>query len=328
MGDNALPDTLVSIVIPTYNSAATLAQTLRSCQQQTYPQTEIIVIDDGSSDDTVAIAESFAQNQNNENIRIITQANSGPAVARNRGVEEANGAWVQFCDSDDILLPTKIEQSARLLAQHPQAALAYTQMQPVAADDLTPLDVPPVPDVDFFKQDDCFCRILQANGSPIQTSTWLVRKAAFVEVGGFRDDPQMHVGEDWEFLLRLSARYAFVGVPEILVQYRQQRDEALSTDPYTMATGRLQAVRYAGEIPRLHECMDEAAYARLLAGRYHVRGAVNWRRGNRSQARDDFLHAARLTSDGRYLRWLYAAMTYLLPAQAMDTLAYTLARLR
>ncbi|MGB7339227.1 MAG: glycosyltransferase family A protein, partial [Phototrophicaceae bacterium] len=90
----------VSIIIPAYNSATYIRETLDSCLAQTYPALELIVIDDGSTDATVAIVQSYG-----DAVRLIQQANQGPALARNTGIEAATGAYIKFCDADDILYP-------------------------------------------------------------------------------------------------------------------------------------------------------------------------------------------------------------------------------
>ena len=98
-------DTLVSVIIPTYNRAKTVRNAIDSVLQQTYKNIEIIVIDDGSSDNTAQVLESYRNK-----VQIIQQENAGPSVARNRGIEIANGDIFCFLDSDDLWLPTKIER--------------------------------------------------------------------------------------------------------------------------------------------------------------------------------------------------------------------------
>lgn len=95
----------VSVVIPCYNGAPFLRETLESALNQTHPPLEIIVIDDGSTDDSAAIAELFGPP-----VRVIRQENQGESVARNRGIDEAQGEWLAFLDADDLWKPTKLER--------------------------------------------------------------------------------------------------------------------------------------------------------------------------------------------------------------------------
>ncbi|QDT14180.1 glycosyltransferase family 2 protein [Alienimonas californiensis] len=99
----------VSAVIPCYNGAAHLRKAVASALVQTVPPREVIIIDDGSTDDSAAIAEAFG-----DPVRVLRQLNSGESVARNRGIEEAVGTWVAFLDADDLWEPTKIERQLAL----------------------------------------------------------------------------------------------------------------------------------------------------------------------------------------------------------------------
>ena len=96
-----------SIVVPAYNAAATLSDTLLSLTSQTYRDIEIVVVDDGSTDSTASVARSFAARDNR--IRLVRQANRGLAGARNSGVAAASGEVVGFCDADDLWLPEKMD---------------------------------------------------------------------------------------------------------------------------------------------------------------------------------------------------------------------------
>src|SRR5258708_4266873 len=100
----------VSVIIPTYNRAALISKTIENVFQQIYQDIEIIVVNDGSTDDTLEKLASFG-----EKIRVISQANAGPSAARNRGVEVAEGEIIAFQDSDDSWMPSKLERQVALL---------------------------------------------------------------------------------------------------------------------------------------------------------------------------------------------------------------------
>lgn len=120
---------LVSIIIPTYNRAALLDETLSSVVAQSYPHWECIVVDDGSTDDTAAVAARFAPH-----VQYLRQANAGPAAARNRGLSEAVGDAVMFLDSDDLLLPSALHQLVEALQTSPDAGIAYGGFHVMHAD--------------------------------------------------------------------------------------------------------------------------------------------------------------------------------------------------
>ena len=104
---------LVSIVVPVYNSEAFLQETLDSVFALEYEPFEVIVVDDGSSDESAAIAQSYAD------VRCIRQENRGPADARNEGIRSARGEFVAFVDSDDVVLPHKLSTQVGYLLDHP-----------------------------------------------------------------------------------------------------------------------------------------------------------------------------------------------------------------
>lgn len=115
---------LVTTVIPVYNRSALLRDAVKSVSAQTYREIEIVIVDDGSTDDTPAVAQSFIDCYGIP-IRVIHQANSGPGAARQRGLEEARGEFIQFLDSDDLLLPGKFSAQVAALQQLPACGICY-----------------------------------------------------------------------------------------------------------------------------------------------------------------------------------------------------------
>jgi len=124
---------LVSMVIPTYNYADYLPTAISSCLQQTYGNLEIIVVDDGSTDNTTAVIEKFR-----ESIRYIRQANQGVSSARNRGLEEARGSFITFLDADDSLTTDSIEMRAQILNDNKDADFVISATLSKHAPDETP----------------------------------------------------------------------------------------------------------------------------------------------------------------------------------------------
>ena len=303
---------LVSIVIPVYNSAATLAETLESCRAQTYSPLEIIVVDDGSSDASIKIAESFG-------VTLIKQSNQGPAIARNTGIKAAQGDYIQFCDSDDLLHPEKIARSMTLLESRPDAALVYCKMRPIDEQGRPLMDEVSAPSDDYFEEERLFCKILKANGSPIQTTTLLARRAVLEAVGSYRADTKHRCAEDWDLLLRLSQDYPFLGIPEALTSYRH-RSGALSSNPILMAEGRLQTVIYARDYAARPDCMDDTAYNRFEAGRYHVLAMAYWKESQRHAAHKAFLKAADLFPNSALIRRIYAVLCLFLPISVSNSI--------
>jgi glycosyltransferase involved in cell wall biosynthesis len=111
---------LVSVLIPAYNSADWIGQTIQSVLTQTWSNLEIIIVDDGSTDQTFAIAQTFISDR----VQVFTQPNQGAAAARNHALRSAQGDYIQFLDADDLIAPDKIEQQIKLLQNSSQNCIA------------------------------------------------------------------------------------------------------------------------------------------------------------------------------------------------------------
>jgi len=211
----------VSVVIPTFNRAAFLRAAVASVRAQTRPCAEIVIVDDGSTDDTAQVSQSLGPD-----VRYFKQANAGPAAARNRGLREATGDWVAFLDTDDRWLPDKLALQIGVIERHPSVALVCADM---AIEDetgtrlvdsnfalrglqdfLAGLDGRPVPGAPAL--------MLKVNF--INTSTVLARRDVLIEMNGF--DPRLRYGEDLELWLRIAARHPLAcvaSVQEIRVEH-------------------------------------------------------------------------------------------------------------
>ena len=103
---------LVSVILPVYNSAAYLERTINSVLEQTYSQLELIIIDDGSTDQSLDIVQQYLKEAN---VKVLTQKNAGAAIARNTGLEQASGDYIQFIDAGDVISIDKIEKQVASL---------------------------------------------------------------------------------------------------------------------------------------------------------------------------------------------------------------------
>jgi len=210
----------ISAVIPTYNNAAYLAAAINSVLRQTSPVDEIIVVDDGSTDETAAVAKSFGSQ-----IQYIKQDNAGPSAARNTGIKHAAGDWVAFLDADDQWTETKIEEQKRNLQQQPELALIASDMTEVSASGATlvasalarhgflrrfkELDGSPLPNA--------LASLLQANFVP--TGTVLANRQVLIEAGMF--NTAIRYGEDLELWCRIASQHAITCLPKVHLLRRQ-----------------------------------------------------------------------------------------------------------
>ena len=299
---------LVSIIIPTYNRKQYVTEAIDSCLAQTYSDCEIIVIDDGSTDDT----EVYLRNRYGGQIKYIYQDNQGPAIARNTGIANAKGEFIQFCDADDQLVKDKIKKSVNYFRAYPSVAVVHSYYQFVASDGKTPIETPAFPQF----SDDLFCDLLKLTGNHILISSTMVRKSALDDVGAFPHDPEHRSAEDWDMFLRLSSKYKFHGIAERLV-LRRTHPNMISDDTYYGALGRLKTIQNARHY-NWQNCLSEADMNRIEAARYHMFALALWGRGNRQEARQAFLQAVEIYPPFALQRRLYALYTYALPPQSVD----------
>jgi glycosyltransferase involved in cell wall biosynthesis len=197
----------VSVVIPTYNCAPRLMRALQSVAAQTYPHIEIVIVDDGSTDDTTdRVAEWTAKS--GATVRYVRQANAGPAAARNHGMRLASGDTIAFLDADDEWRPTKLEKQMPLLKGN--VGLVYCTNAFVDSRGMPLANY--VRCVELHRGDillSLFCDFF------LLTSAVVISRSAYQTVGEF--DERLAVGEDYEFFLRLAQRFHADFVPEELL---------------------------------------------------------------------------------------------------------------
>src|SRR6266853_613759 len=119
---------LVSTIIPVHNRAVLLTEAVGSVLAQPYPHIEVIIVDDGSTDDTVTVVDDLAR-KNAARVSVIHQANTGPGLAREAGRLRARGEFIQYLDSDDLLLPRKFDLQVTGLKAHPECEVSYGKTQ-------------------------------------------------------------------------------------------------------------------------------------------------------------------------------------------------------
>ena len=210
----------VSIIIPTYNAAKTIGDALASVRAQTFTDYEVIVVDDASTDDTVAVANS--ESSNLPNYRIISRpSNGGPAAARNAGISAAKGEWIAFLDGDDAWLPWKLDLQFELVKAHDTCdAFCGTS---IAMGAPAPLPHAGIQSglVRTFTTRELAIR------NEVATSTVLARKSALERAELF--DEQFRGPEDYDLWMRLAAKSPIMKLDYPLSQYRHM-EGSLSRD--------------------------------------------------------------------------------------------------
>ncbi len=191
---------LVSIIIPAYRAEAYIAETLEAVVNQSHANIEAFVVDDGSNDATVDIAQGYAS----ERLRVISQHNSGACVARNRGLSLSKGKYVQFLDADDVLSHDKIEEQVKVLEQHPGCLAVSPTVHFMHGDDYRNMR-PREESQWIFDTDDVVDFLVRLYGGygerwMVQTSAWLTPKTVCDNIGPWNE--KLLINQDGEYFAR------------------------------------------------------------------------------------------------------------------------------
>lgn len=212
---------LVSIIIPTFNSEKHLAETIKSAMGQTWEHKEIIIVDDGSTDRSLHIAHQFS----NENLKIISQKNSGAAAARNAGLKIAKGEFIQFLDADDLLSPQKIKSQITALKGKTDAVAISTSIHFFENEDHLSIQ-PAENELSFLiSTEDIFDFLMNiygknGNGGIIPIHSWLTNKSIIDSAGIWNE--QLSVDDDGEYFCRVALKSKkIIYVPEAIAFYRK-----------------------------------------------------------------------------------------------------------
>ena len=256
----------VSVIIPTYNRSQYVCEAIDSVLAQTYQDFEIIVVDDGSTDDTKEQLEAYGAR-----IRYIAQENAGPGVARNRGILEARGDYVAFLDSDDMWYPTKLEKQVAVLDNQPTVGFVYCDCTRGPKADICAKghfsEVRPA-------SGNIFDQLIHANY--VFTPGVLVRRDVLARSGTF--DPTLQTAQDYDLWLRLAHCSTCVYLDERMFHVREH-DGRISYDLHKMEfrcrSREIQAARW-GFLPGLGETFRRraaqayvgCAWAHRVSGEY------------------------------------------------------------
>ncbi len=284
----------VSVIIPAYNCARFLPESLDSILAQTLPPAEIIVVDDGSNDDTAAVVERYA-----DRLTVIRGNHAGYAAARNLGLRHAHGAWIAFHDADDVALPDRLAFQVACLRDHPSydAVLCngeYTDAAGVpaggtvvSADLVRARSGRPLTANDLFE------------GFPAFLQGALLARRALDATGEF--DTSLPVYTDMEYAYRLFARFRVVYVDRVVFRYRRH-DTNVTGD---RLAGRRDIVRILERLdscaPTLVAQIGQRRLRRRLARHYYRKGQRCDTLGDAAAARPAIARAAALRPlDPRY----------------------------
>jgi glycosyltransferase involved in cell wall biosynthesis len=275
---------LVSVIIPTYNRATYIAEAIHSVQVQTHPHTEIIVADDGSTDETAEIVADFG-----DVVCYLRLVHRGqPAATRNAGLRAAKGEYVAFLDSDDLFLPHKLTVQLSAFETHPEAGLVYSDGYFFRGDPQMPtghvLDGLPTPSGDGLAD--------LLRGNFLAPPVVLVRHSCLDVIGVFDERADFLAVEDYDLWLRIAARFPVVFVPGDVAAIRRHR-ESISRD---VALLRLRSLNVPAKLEADRAQFTPLQRTALYEGYARSHGAVSLahlRQGEPFQALKHALQACR-----------------------------------
>jgi glycosyltransferase involved in cell wall biosynthesis len=274
---------LVSVIIPCYNHSRFLGEAIESALRQSEPH-EIIVVDDGSTDETAAVAARY-------DVRYVHQQNSGLSAARNRGLCESAGAFLVFLDADDRLLPDALTAGVRELNAHPECAFVFGGFRHIGLHGL-PVEMSWVPD-----EPGLYNTLLHYNhvGCP---ATVMYRRHVFDSVGGF--DAAFNPAEDYELYLRIARKFPIRRHPVCVAEYRKY-GFSMSSDASRMLRAILRVQRSQFRHVRRCEADLQALKRGMTGNRAHYVALL--RDQVRRARRSDVSRAERFRAVRSLLRW-------------------------
>jgi len=274
----------VSVIIPVYNGAATIAQALDSAIAQSFTDREITVVNDGSNDETARILEKYGGR-----IATITQPNRGLSAARNAGIRASSGTYVAFLDADDIWMPRMLEKTVATLDSHPESALVFTDLAIVDSSGC-PLQTTLA---GAIAQGSPTLEQMLKQLYPIMPSAVLMRREILEQIGGFSEEFRSYGYEDvycwlcarelgnFEYLAEKLVLWRFSLFPRALKKISRE-------DAAAELFKRLALARWSVDVSPLIRARQRAP--RTLLGYIGLRAL---RDGDRSRARAAFMRALR-----------------------------------
>lgn len=271
---------LVTVVVAAYNGERWIEQTLESVFGQTYPNLEIIVVDDGSTDGTVDLLQAHTPR-----LRLIRKANGGAAAARNAGARAASGKYLAFLDQDDLWYPEKV--AVQIGALQSDAALSWSYTDAILFDSDTGRELGRASDRNRMHRGDVLIPLLMGNFIPF--ASIVVERNVLLDAGGFPEDEACAHIDDWDLWLRIAQTHRLEYTDTPLVRYRLHQDQATQTmDTNKALSNRIALVTRAVE-------RDPARLSKhFLAARasaFISVARISLTRGRRADAVRLFVHA-------------------------------------
>jgi glycosyltransferase involved in cell wall biosynthesis len=267
---------MVSVVTATYNMGGFIAETLDSILGQDYQSVESIVIDDGSTDNTMEILAPYVSSGR---VRVVRQENSGQTVAKNRGIAESRGEFIAFCDADDTWRHDKLSKQVAAFDLNPEIAVVFCDVNYIDGSS-DPVEHPIMKRVGGR----ITAELMVDNFIPFPTS--IVRAKVLEEVNGFDENLSMSI--DYDLWLRISVNYLMHYIPEPLANYRIWEGQMSKRTGERLENFFQLLERFLENNP---DCVTPAEKDRAWAHTYVTRGLWHARKGRKMEALKDYRRA-------------------------------------
>ena len=217
---------MFSVIIPLYNKALYIAKALHSVKSQTFLDYELIVVDDGSNDDSAAIAEKSINElwgSNSPQAKLLQQSNAGVSTARNNGVAASKGDYICFLDADDWWEPTFLEEMHNLINEYPEAGIFGTNYTIINETKHKTRTAPIGIEKDFTKGYINYCQVYAKTlCMPLTSISTSIPRTIFEKLGGF--NPKLKLGEDFDLWIHIALQYKVAFLNKTLANYNQDVD--------------------------------------------------------------------------------------------------------
>lgn len=207
----------ISVIVPMYNAATFLKETVENILTQTHKDFELLLIDDCSTDNTLEVANTFSDSR----IRVIkNEKNRGAGATRNKGIESAQSTYLAFCDADDIMMPNRLEQQLNFMEQHPEIDVcgSFVRLMNEKGDDIGKYTFP-------IEHDEI--KVALFLRCAFQQSTAFIRRSRFVQSGlRYKEN---HFAEDFDLWANAVKQLKFHVLPEFLIYYKISESQLTAT---------------------------------------------------------------------------------------------------
>ena len=276
----------VSVVIATYNRANYLAETIDSVLSQSFQKFELIVVDDGSTDETRRVVAPYGSR-----VRYLYQENRGPSAARNLGARNASAGWISIQDSDDLCLPNHLETLYGYANKHPESGMVFANGSYLGgpAHDRETI-IPAAKSRRLAEQgvrlEDLFDK------SIVRLQAALISKRCYDDVGGH--DESLRISMDLDLTFRLISRYPVAYLDEVVFSYRRHLGNISGNQELRLLENIRVIEKLLGQNGEAEELLGKRRVAARLAYRYYRLAKGRWKTGERDKSREALREAIRL----------------------------------